>query len=104
MGGLKESNQAVIEIPETTPELFEALLRFIYTGIVDFETVSDSIVELLLLSSRYDVSSLKSLLEGIISQSLAVDNVQSVLEIADQICAMRLKESCLKFMKMNPAS
>jgi hypothetical protein len=101
LGGLKESRQNIIDLPDTTPELFEAVLRFIYCKTVDFEVVSGFIVELLLLSSQFDVADLKSLLEGVIAHSLTVDNVVSLLFAADSIAATRLKESCIKFISAN---
>eukprot|EP01122_Echinamoeba_exundans_P001767 TRINITY_DN11762_c0_g1_i1.p1 TRINITY_DN11762_c0_g1~~TRINITY_DN11762_c0_g1_i1.p1 ORF type:complete len:1169 (-),score=194.70 TRINITY_DN11762_c0_g1_i1:108-3614(-) len=101
LGGLKESRQNIIDLPDTTPDLFEALLRFIYCKTVDFEVVSGFIVELLLLSSQFDVSELKSLLEGVIAQSLSVDNVISLVFAADSIAATRLKDSCIKFIISN---
>lgn len=103
LGGLKESGQSEIAIAETTPELFEAVLRFLYCNSVDFEKISDCIVEVMIAASQFDVIDLRVLLEGVIAQSLTVQNVVSLFLAADQIHATRLKESCANFARHNAA-
>ena len=64
MGGLKESRQHQIEIKETTPTVFRAVLKFLYTGDIDLFDISEDIVDVLVASTRFVVPQLKKLLEG----------------------------------------
>lgn len=59
-GKMKEASQNVIEIHETTPEAFEALLEFLYKGSVKPECMSDinSIGSIMALAHEYQVKEL----------------------------------------------
>eukprot|EP01122_Echinamoeba_exundans_P014863 TRINITY_DN6832_c0_g1_i1.p1 TRINITY_DN6832_c0_g1~~TRINITY_DN6832_c0_g1_i1.p1 ORF type:complete len:1146 (-),score=120.68 TRINITY_DN6832_c0_g1_i1:215-3652(-) len=99
--GLAESKAEVISIRETSREAFSAVIRYIYCGNVDIEHVESYVVDLLIASTKFAVPGLKTFLEGVISQSLTVENVGSLLLIADQLEARSLRQACCHFIQMH---
>lgn len=53
------------------------------------------------LCKRFAVPGLRTLLEGVIGQSLAPENVGSLLLISDQIGAKSLRQSCISFIEQS---
>lgn len=104
LGGLRESRERVIKITQTSPVAFKAVLQFLYSRIVDFEAVEEFIVDLLMAARFYQVSELRTLLEGVICQSVTMENVASLLITADQVEAEKLKEVCRNFIIANEAA
>jgi hypothetical protein len=101
MGGLKESRERVISIPEASPDAFGAVLSFLYSKTVDFEAIEPYIIDLLMAASLYDVEELKLLLEGVITQSLTLENVAALFITADQVQASKLREACAQMIRNN---
>lgn len=70
-------------------------------GTVDFEAVAEFIVDLFIAARFYQVPELKTLLEGVICQSITVENVASLVITADQVEAGKLKGVSQKFIDEN---
>lgn len=99
-GGLKEGTQQVLEV-DVSETAFVTNLRFIYTKTIDLEAIADDIVDVFVTAGKYIVPELKNLLEGVISSNLTVENVASLLIVADQQAAPRLRRACIELILNN---
>nr|CAB3480397.1 unnamed protein product [Digitaria exilis] len=89
------------------PDIFRALLRFVYTGLVhgmgddlDGDDYKDTIWHLLAAADRYAVDRLKLMCQSILSKNLSMKNVAATLALADQHNCDKLKEVCIEFITM----
>jgi hypothetical protein len=107
LGGLKESSQDVIELdPEDNPPAaFEVVLNYMYSREVNMDAInraeengSSLIIDIFQLACKYDEKRLKSELEAIIAYNLSEENVCSLLLLADQFNASKLRAECCKFI------
>ena len=82
-----------VEVHDTTPALFKSFLRFVYSGKLDDSDMdsSDSLSELLLLSDRYEMDSLKELCEGELVDRVDYESALTLLSISDHFNASKLK-------------
>jgi hypothetical protein len=124
LGGLKEASQLVIKLQDISYSAFSTAIEYIYNGILDFELISDSImdvrkavsclpiilprrlnalhgIQVFTAASIYCISDLKNLLEGVISSNLTPDNVASLLVAANQLDAKKLLGACKLYIRQN---
>ncbi|KAK7336752.1 hypothetical protein VNO77_17298 [Canavalia gladiata] len=95
-GSYREREAKHIEIPNIKWDVFELMMRFIYTGTVD---VSLEIAEdLLKAADQYLLDGLKRICEYVISQDISVENVSSMYEMSEAFNATSLKHACILFM------
>jgi len=95
------------------PDIFLAMLEFIYTGkmcskesTLSFDDDTglkdiirpDLVVDLLMASDRFLLDDLKQVCEAEIENSLELENVAAVLELSDSANAPRLKRACTEFI------
>jgi speckle-type POZ protein len=109
---MKESGAQPIEVSDMQPDMFRALLRYIYT---DSSPASSSnqqdeeeeegsqdnhkkVWELLMAADRYSVERLKLICERVLCKRLDVDNVAEMLGMADRHHCGTLKDACIEFM------
>ncbi|TVU42635.1 hypothetical protein EJB05_09054, partial [Eragrostis curvula] len=103
-GQMKETRMGYVTIKDMQPAVFEALLRFIYTGSLlamdhlDRDEYHNMICHLLAAADRYAVDRLKLMCESILSKDLHVDNVATTFALADQHNCNKLKEACIDFI------
>ncbi|GJN36686.1 hypothetical protein PR202_gb25569 [Eleusine coracana subsp. coracana] len=102
LGPMKEGSVDRIAIDEIQPEIFDALLHFIYTdSLPDMGDIDDNIQMiggLLVAADRYAMDRLKLVCEETLSRSLTVENVCDILIIADRHNCSGLKDACIQFM------
>ncbi|KAM3278807.1 hypothetical protein ACQJBY_046224 [Aegilops geniculata] len=98
LGGMVESSGSLIEIQDMEPDVFEALLHFIYTGKVSpmIDVVMAS--HLLVAADRYNIARLKQICEEKLCCHIDSYMVATSLAIAEQHGFRRLKEACLRFL------
>ncbi|XP_031397588.1 ARM REPEAT PROTEIN INTERACTING WITH ABF2 [Punica granatum] len=95
-GGYREKDARDIEIPNIRWEVFELMMRFIYTGSV---TVTLNIAQdLLRAADQYLLEGLKRLCEYAIAQDISLDNVISMYELSEAFNAISLRHSCILFI------
>eukprot|EP00899_Mesostigma_viride_P018252 jgi/Mesvir1/26428/Mv16117-RA.2 len=100
-GGYKEKGSAPIEIPNIRYDVFEAMMRCIYTGNVD---VTPEIAhELLRAADQYLLGGLKRLCERALAEHLTMENVVDVYELAETFHADALRNMCVLFFLENHA-
>lgn len=103
-GGLIETTQEVIDIDDASAPEFSALLRYLYSRSIDYANVSDYILQLFTLAARFEARGLKHTLESLIAFNLDESNVASLLILADQLTADKLKKSAIDFIKKHTDS
>ncbi|CAM0883849.1 unnamed protein product [Alopecurus aequalis] len=113
-GSMKEgTTSSVIEIEDVEPQVFNALLTFIYTDslprmegdMVEDEREAQEVLWLqclLAAADRYDLQRLKSLCERKLCEYISVSSVTNILTLAERHNCRGLKELCLEFVKTPP--
>ncbi|KAL6968320.1 hypothetical protein U1Q18_034124 [Sarracenia purpurea var. burkii] len=95
-GGYREKNAKDVEIPNIRWDVFELMMRYIYTGSVDVSL--DIAQELLRASDQYLLEGLKRLCEYAIAQDISVENVPLMYELSEAFNAISLKHACILFI------
>ncbi|KAJ4770479.1 BTB/POZ/MATH-domain protein [Rhynchospora pubera] len=102
-GPMMEAKSSCIKIKDMKAEVFNALLRFVYTDnyehiekVLSIELVQD----LFVAADRYALDKLKVLCEQRLWGALSVDTVLSTLIVAERHSSACLKEKCLEFVSM----
>lgn len=103
LSGMKESIERRILIPDTSPCLFNKFLGYLYSGILDTDSLSvDELAEMIALSDKYEVDSLKEICEGVFLRNIDGDNVFLYLGMAEQYSVARLKEESFHYITLHP--
>ncbi|KAE8658368.1 ARM REPEAT PROTEIN INTERACTING WITH ABF2 [Hibiscus syriacus] len=95
-GGYREKDARDIEIPNIKWEVFELMMRFIYTGSVD--VTLDIAQDLLRAADQYLLEGLKRLCEYTIAQDILLENVSSMYELSEAFHAISLGHTCILFI------
>ncbi|KAI3864007.1 hypothetical protein MKW98_031599 [Papaver atlanticum] len=95
-GGYREKDARDIEIPNIRWEVFELMMRFIYTGSVD--VTLDIAQDLLRAADQYLLEGLKRLCEYAIAQDVSLENVSTMYELSENFHAMSLRDICILFI------
>ncbi|XP_010527659.1 PREDICTED: ARMADILLO BTB ARABIDOPSIS PROTEIN 1 [Tarenaya hassleriana] len=95
-GLYKEKDAQNVEIPNIRWEVFDLMMRFIYTGAVNI--TKDIAQDLLRAADQYLLQGLKRLCEYTIAQDISVDNITLMYELADAYNASTLRQSCMLFV------
>ncbi|XP_015573516.1 ARM REPEAT PROTEIN INTERACTING WITH ABF2 isoform X2 [Ricinus communis] len=95
-GGYREKDARDIEIPNIRWEVFELMMRFIYTGSVDVSL--DIAQDLLRAADQYLLEGLKRLCEYTIAQDISLENVASMYELSEAFHAISLRHTCILFI------
>ncbi|KYB25250.1 uncharacterized protein LOC100141518 [Tribolium castaneum] len=99
LSGMREAIDKKIIIHDTNPFLFRIFLEYLYSGRLRDDSLSiEQLVELLLLSDRYEVDSLKQTCEYALQHSIDLDSALYFFNMADQYNARILKNFCLNFI------
>ena len=97
--GMKESLENHVEINDIAPDIFEALLRFVYTDRVDLNQVN--VQDLLVAADKYMLSLLKLDCQKFLSERLTTENCSEMLALADLHNCVHLKRSALHFIRLH---
>ncbi|KAL5864026.1 hypothetical protein ACOSQ3_001540 [Xanthoceras sorbifolium] len=95
-GGYREKDAKDVEIPNIRWDVFELMMRFIYTGSVHVDT--EIAQDLLRAADQYLLEGLKRLCEFAIAQDITVENVPLMYELSEAYNAMTLRQSCILFI------
>ncbi|KAI5020322.1 hypothetical protein ZWY2020_045210 [Hordeum vulgare] len=106
-GPMKEGTTAdAIQIQDMEPNVFKALLDFIYTDSMPKMEVGEAEADvlwmkhLLAAADRYDLQRLKSMSEERLLERIDLSSVSAILDVAAQHHCCGLKEGCLEFLKL----
>ncbi|TVU42685.1 hypothetical protein EJB05_09105, partial [Eragrostis curvula] len=103
-GPMSETGTQLIPINDMQPAVFKVLLHFIYNdslpAMVDLEgnDRSEMVKHLLVAVDRYAMDRLKLICQSILCDGLGVQNVATLLALADQHHCDVLREACIGFM------
>ncbi|KAK9057303.1 hypothetical protein SSX86_022138 [Deinandra increscens subsp. villosa] len=98
-GGYKEKDAKDIEIPNIRWDVFELMMRYIYTGSVDVNL--EIAQDLLRAADQYLLEGLKRLCEYTIAQDIRVDNVSLMYDLSEAFNAVSLRNACILFVLEN---
>ncbi|CAL5091528.1 unnamed protein product [Urochloa decumbens] len=111
-GPAKEKDTSFVRIGDMRPEVFEALLNYMYTdSLPDQMAMSNSLEQkgavllaedLLVAADRYGVKGLKSLIEDKLCSHVGVSTVLLMLELAEKYQCCKVKKKCLGFIGSGP--
>ena len=99
--GMREAAENRIEIEDIAPDIFEALLRFIYTDRVDLTKIDTR--DLLAAANKYLLPLLKFQCQQYLSERIENENCVELLALADLHNAVHLKKSALNYIRLNRA-
>ncbi|GER55303.1 PIB25 armadillo repeat protein, partial [Striga asiatica] len=85
-----------IEIPNIRWDVFELMMRYIYTGSVDVNL--DIAQDLLRAADQYLLEGLKRLCEYAMAQDISVENVSLMFELSEAFNALSLRHACILFI------
>ncbi|KAJ4788767.1 BTB/POZ/MATH-domain protein [Rhynchospora pubera] len=99
---MNKEKMECIRIENMKPEVFRALLHFMYDNSVDNErdthlATSAMTQNLLEAASRYAIEGLIARCEYYLMENLSLDTIIDVLLLAERLCLFELKEACLEF-------
>ncbi|XP_030486794.2 ARM REPEAT PROTEIN INTERACTING WITH ABF2 [Cannabis sativa] len=95
-GGYRERDANDIDIPNIKWDVFELMMRFIYTGSVHVDL--DIAQDVLRAADQYLLDGLKRLCEYTIAQDISVDNVSLMYDLSEAFNASSLKQACILFI------
>ncbi|GFP92288.1 arm repeat protein interacting with abf2 [Phtheirospermum japonicum] len=95
-GGYRERDAKDIVIPNIRWDVFELMMRYIYTGSVDVNL--DIAQDLLMAADQYLLEGLKRLCEYAIAQDISVENVSLMFELSEAYNASSLRHACILFI------
>jgi speckle-type POZ protein len=97
----EEKRKRIANITDIRSNIFENLLRYIYTGEVALETEVEDVTELLIAAEKYAVETLKEECALYLSRDLKVENAARYLVLAHLHNSTMLHEATLQFMSEN---
>jgi len=91
-----------VVITDVFPDIFDALLCFIYTDQIDISALTAvDVKDLLVAANRYLIPSLQYRCEKLLSDSLTVQSCTELLTFADLNKALRLKAATVNFIRLH---
>ena len=97
---LQTEKKGVVEIRDTSFNVFLQLLRFMKIGQVNFQS-TDITTQLFVAADKYGVDALKEACGLQLAQTTSVENAARLLILAHQHNSSTLRQSTLKFMSEN---
>ncbi|XBH98050.1 hypothetical protein VPH35_127622 [Triticum aestivum] len=104
-GPMRETRAQLVTIEEIQPDVFKALLYFIYSDALpaafdDLEREGhiEMVRHLLVAADRYAMERLKLLCQSLLCENINVQTVATTLGLADQHHCDELKDACIEFM------
>lgn len=89
-------------VHETNPEIFQIFLNYLYTHNLETRELSnDQLIDLIVLSDRYEVDSLKQTCEYSLQPSIDLETALYYVNLADQYNSNILKDVCMDFITKN---
>ncbi|XP_057342158.1 speckle-type POZ protein-like isoform X2 [Microplitis mediator] len=94
-----EKKENKISVPDITPEIFEKILKYIYTDqVIDLNEIADDLLE---VADKYQLQSLKEMCQESLSETLILRNALKIMTLADRHSAKELLDFTIRFMATN---
>ncbi|XP_043287596.1 TD and POZ domain-containing protein 4-like [Venturia canescens] len=97
LSDMKEKDTSTVEIVDTTAEIFEEFLKYLYTG--ELNDLKNKVEEMLLLADKYQVCELKDLCENFLLENISEGNVIKNFFVADKYRCATLKKKALNILE-----
>ncbi|KAF7056760.1 hypothetical protein CFC21_064139 [Triticum aestivum] len=103
-GPMRDKGAHDITIDDMQSAVFKSFLHFIYTdSMPSMDDLEDDdkremVKHLLVAADKYAMGRMKMICEGMICKSLDVENVATLLALADKHNCRNLKDACIEFM------
>jgi speckle-type POZ protein len=103
-GPMKEKATKSIKVEEIQPQIFKAILHFVYTDTILLddehckEGMTANLQHLLVAADRYGLDKLRVLCESKLCEGMDVETVATTLVLAEQHHCEDLQEACVEFM------
>jgi speckle-type POZ protein len=103
-GPMEDKGRQCIIIDDMQPAVFRAFIHYIYTDLMpsmddlDDDEKREMVKHLVVAADKYAMEPMKMLCEGMLCKSLDVENLASILALADQHHCNKLKDACIDFM------
>jgi len=99
---MKERMSGIVEIKDTSPEIFGCLLNYIYTGNTpDFDSYDTLALGVFVAADKYQLGKLKELCELRITANIDLENCINLLVLGHLHQAPTLKVGAVKFVSQN---
>ena len=95
----KESRNLVVEMEDISPEVFEEVLQYLYTGSI--KEMDKLAMDLLVAADKYQIESLKKECASALSKKLTVDSAVRIFVLAHLHNCLELGQSSLTFIAKN---
>ncbi len=95
-----KENQSVLKLKDIDEDIFEEVLKFIYTG-KTFDEYNDKIEKLFVAAQEFGIKQLKNITQELIYLNLSHETAINVLLFADANNAIHLKEKAIKYIACN---
>ena len=96
-GGMVESQQRRITLPDISPAIVKSIVEFCYTDDVE-KLDPETVLELLITSKLYGLKRLQTIVESVVGYSLDVANVSSILSLSWSHSLKNLARACKFFI------
>uniref|UniRef100_A0ACD5V5U6 Uncharacterized protein n=1 Tax=Avena sativa TaxID=4498 RepID=A0ACD5V5U6_AVESA len=97
-GPMRQRGAQAVTIGDMQPNVFKALLHFLYTDDLDGNDRGEMIRHLLVAADQYAMERLKLVCQSFLCENLEVQNVATTLALADQHHCGILKDACIEFI------
>ncbi|XP_051173138.1 speckle-type POZ protein B-like [Leptopilina boulardi] len=94
---MKENITNIVVIEEIDGDVFKEMLRYIYMGKI--ENSKNVAYDLHELANKYDIPKLRLICQQYLENYLTVNNVISILQLADFHNSLNLKKKCIIFIQ-----
>jgi hypothetical protein len=94
--GMMESTAKSIEIPNTRKPILLALIRYLYTDVV--EVSPEIAIELFVAADLYGLDKLQLMCVCTVQNSISIANAASLFRVSDMVGASKLRTICLSFL------
>ncbi|XBI96286.1 hypothetical protein VPH35_032592 [Triticum aestivum] len=101
-GPMWDEEKQCLQIADMEPDVFRALLHFIYTdSLPAMDDDNNKVIRhLLVAADRYAMGRMKLMCESILCKSLDAKSVVATLALADQYHCTKLREACIDYIKL----
>ncbi|XP_033217127.1 speckle-type POZ protein-like isoform X2 [Belonocnema kinseyi] len=96
---MKESNSNEARVKNIRIEVFNELLRFMYTGKV--EKLNELCLDIFRAAHFYQIDDLTLICENVLRKTLKIENSIDILKLSDEYDAESLKKYCVVFIMKN---
>ena len=95
-GKFKEGQSRTVEVTDIEPNVFQQLLRFVYTGNAPLMKEDSVAEQLLIAANKYQMDKMKAECEDTLIDKITLDNAVRFLVTAHLYLAPNLKEASMK--------